>query len=240
MSGFLVIRAKNLIALALITVLTAFVCVGITHYKRVAQALKNGYVIVIDAGHGGADGGVVSNINKVKESEINLYVSKILANKLSRKGYTVKLTRNADVGLYEIGASNKKLSDMQKRKEIINAQKPNLVISIHQNYFPSTSVHGAHVFYSDKQEKSEHYAKLFQQDLNLALEQDKECKKADYYVLQCSPYPSLLIECGFLSNPNDEKNLLKASYREKLADIIATSVDKIFFTQTGSEDNLVS
>jgi N-acetylmuramoyl-L-alanine amidase len=139
------------------------------------------------------------------------------------------------VGLYEIGASNKKLSDMQKRKEIINTHKPDLVISIHQNYFQSSSVSGAHVFYSDKQEKSEQYAKLFQQDLNVSLGQSKEHKKADYYVLQCSVYPSLLIECGFLSNPTDEKNLLTPSYREKIADVIASSVDKIFFSQTDSE-----
>ena len=228
------VHIKTLIALVLVAVVTTLICVGIVHYKRAVQASKNGYVIVIDPGHGGSDGGVVSGIKKVKESEINLYVSKILANMLSRKGYTVKLTRTSDVGLYDVGASNKKLSDMQKRKEIINNAKPDLVISIHQNYFASSAVHGAHVFYTDKQEKSEAYAKIFQQELNVTLGQNKEYKKADYYVLQCSSYPSLLIECGFLSNPTDESNLLKPSYRERIADIIAKSVDKVFFSETGS------
>ena len=225
------VHIKTLIALVLVAVITTLICVGIVHYKRTVQASKNGYVIVIDPGHGGMDGGVVSSVKKVKESEINLYISKILANTLSRKGYTVKLTRKSDIGLYDVGASNKKLSDMKKRKEIINNAKPDLVISIHQNYFASPSVSGAHVFYSDKQEKSEAYAKIFQQELNVTLGQNKEHKKADYYVLQCSSFPSLLIECGFLSNPTDESNLLKPSYRERIADIIAKSVDKVFFSE---------
>ena len=233
--GVFVIRLKTLLALALVAVLTALACVGIVKYKQYVSASKNGYVIVIDPGHGGADGGVLSGTKKVKESEINLYVSKILANLLSRRGYTVKLTRSADVGLYEVGASNKKLSDMQKRKQIINDNKPDLVISIHQNHFSSASVRGAHVFYSDKQEESERYAQIFQADLNASLGQNKSHKKADYYVLQCSPYPSLLIECGFLSNPIDESNLLKPSYREKIAEIIASSVDKLFFAQTEAQ-----
>lgn len=232
--GVFVLKLKNVLALVLVGVVTALICVGIVWYKRAEAASKNGYVIVIDPGHGGADGGVVSAQKKVKESEINLYVSKILANTLSRRGYTVRLTRKTDTGLYEVGASNKKLSDMQKRREIINGNKPDLVISIHQNFFPSSSVHGAHVFYSDKQEKSEQYAKIFQQDLNAGLGQSKEHKKADYYILQCSEYPSLLIECGFLSNLTDEKNLLNASYRQKIAEIIANSVDKVFFDETES------
>ncbi len=228
------VRAKTLIALLLVTIVTALICIAIVYYRQAVYSSKNGYIIVIDPGHGGIDGGVVSSIEKVKESEINLYVSKILANMLSRKGYIVRLTRTSDVGLYDIGASNKKLSDMQKRKEIINSEKPDLVISIHQNHFSSSSVSGAHVFYSDKQEQSEKYAKLFQQDLNVSLGQNKECKKADYYVLQCSPYPSLLIECGFLSNATDESNLLKPTYRERIADIIAKSVDKVFFSEVNS------
>jgi N-acetylmuramoyl-L-alanine amidase len=189
--------------------------------------MKNGIKIVIDAGHGGIDGGVVGMDGKTKESTLNLYISKILANELSRKGYIVTMTRKTDSGLYQTGATNKKLSDMQKRKQIINEVAPSLVISIHQNYYPSKSVSGAQVFYSDKQEKSKEYAEKMQSSLNGFLSQNKQSKLADYYILQCSVYPTMLIECGFVSNASDLKNLLNPSYRERFSREIARVVDEI-------------
>jgi N-acetylmuramoyl-L-alanine amidase len=116
---------------------------------------------------------------------------------------------------------------MQKRKQIINEVAPSLVISIHQNYYPSSSVKGAQVFYSDKQEKSKEYAEKMQSSLNGFLSQNKQSKLADYYILQCSVYPTMLIECGFVSNASDLKNLLNPSYRERFSREIARVVDEI-------------
>ena len=222
------IRAKTIIALVVVSIITALSCVGVVQIKQANALSKNGYKIVIDAGHGGIDGGVVGADGKTKESTINLYIAKILANTLSRKGYTVTLTRKTEAGLYSSSATSKKLSDMQKRKEIINEIEPHLVISIHQNSYPSQKVSGAQVFYSSLQEESKDFANLLQNDFNEFLSQNKQSKLADYYILQCSSYPSLLVECGFMSNATEFNKLLDKSYREKLAQVIANSVDKMF------------
>ena len=186
----------------------------------------NGKTIVLDAGHGGIDGGVVG-LSGTVESDINLKITKILRHYLQEKGYKVVLTRGGADGLYDVGAQSKKLSDMQKRKQIINENSPDLVISIHQNSYPLKSVKGAQVFYADNNEKSTEVAQGLQSALNEFYSQDKKSKKADYYVLQCSPYPTVLIECGFLSNAQDEKNLNDSAFRESLAKVISTSVDSL-------------
>ncbi len=229
MSQVFVTKKRTVISIAL-TVMFAFsVCWAAVSIKQSVAASKNGIVIVLDAGHGGIDGGVVGKTSGAKESDINLSLTKMTQHVLQKRGYTVYLTRKTSAGLYSLTASNKKLSDMQKRKEIIESVKPDLMISIHQNQYPHSSVKGAQVFYGDRQEKSEAYAKSVQNSLNAALSQTKSCKKADYYVLQCSPYPSLLIECGFLSNPQEEKLLTDPVYRQKLSEILATAVDALFF-----------
>lgn len=225
---------KFLLTVKLRTILIGILCVVLVISSFfIAKSIKfalvsklNGYTIVLDAGHGGIDGGVVGAHGTV-ESDINLKITKILRHYLQEKGYKVVLTRKSTDGLYEIGAKSKKLSDMQKRKEIINQTAPNLVISIHQNSYPLKSVKGAQVFYCDNNENSEVIAKGVQSALNEFCSQDKKAKIADYYVLQCSPYPSILIECGFLSNAQDENNLNVSSFRESLAKLISTSVDSL-------------
>ena len=219
---------KTVIALIVIALITSAICVGIVERKKAVQTAKNGITVVIDAGHGGIDGGVVGKNSGVKESEINLKIAKMLGSSLSRKGYNCVLTRKDGNGLYQIGAKSKKLSDMQKRKEIINSSSADLMISIHQNYFSSSSVKGAQVFFAQNNEKSGTYAGIFQTEFNAFCSQNKQAKLADYYVLQCSIIPSILVECGFLSNAEDEKNLTTPSYREKLVEMMATTVDKIF------------
>ena len=222
-----VIKLRTILVGALCVVLVASSFFIAQKIKLVYVSTLNGKIIVIDAGHGGVDGGVVG-VNGTVESEINLKISKILRHYLQEKGYKVVLTRTGENGLYEVGAKNKKLSDMQKRKEIINENSPDLVISIHQNSYPLKTVKGAQVFYAESNEKSSEIAQCLQNALNEFYSQDKKSKKADYYVLQCSPYPTVLIECGFLSNAQDEKNLNDSTFRESLAKAIANSVDKIF------------
>ncbi len=180
------------------------------------EAANFGKTVVIDAGHGGEDGGVLGSLTHVKESEINLAIAKQLKSFLERGGYKVVMTRNNDAGLYGAVSSNKKLADMKKRKEIILEAKPDLVVSIHQNYFPSSYVSGAQVFYAPSGEFMD-LAVQMQKILNLELDCDRNAAKGDYYILQCSPYPSMLIECGFLSNPSDEANLVSAEYQKKVA-----------------------
>lgn len=186
----------------------------------------NGKTVVIDAGHGGEDGGVLGSTTSVKESEINLAISKQLKTFLEKGGYKVVMTRSNDSGLYGTVSSNKKLADMKKRKQIILDAKPDLVVSIHQNYFPSSYVTGAQVFFAPNGEDEE-IATIMQKILNRELDSNRNAAKGDYYILQCSPYPSMLIECGFLSNPSDEKKLVTAEYQQKVAYSIYSGINFI-------------
>ncbi len=215
---FLVLGKKRIICVALAAIIALS---GAAAAIATVTANTNGensrYVVVIDAGHGGRDGGMVGRFYDTRESDVNLYISRILAHYLKKNGYRVVMTRSADVTLSDGKTANKKLSEMRKRAEIINAAKPDLVVSVHQNSYPLSSVKGAQAFYSEGEEEGRRAAEVFQGLLNQATNGEKSAKSADYYVLQCSPYPSVLVECGFLSNPEEEKLLRTSAYREKIA-----------------------
>jgi len=177
--------------------------------------------IVLDAGHGGRDGGCVG-INGSIEKELNLKYVLTLKEKLVDYGYKVVLTRKSDEGLYSPFAENKKLSDMNRRMEIIKEANPSLVISIHMNSFSDNSVCGANSFYKIDDEASIKCANLIQSSLhNYCGVRSKEAKKGDYFMLNCSYYTSVLIECGFLSNVEEENKLNSDEYSDKFTDAIA-------------------
>lgn len=213
----------------IILIIVSFLAImsGIVTAISLRSTLTLGYgkVIVIDAGHGGEDGGVVGSAG-VKESEINLAIAKKLKTCLENGGYRVIMTRSNDSGLYGAVTSNKKLADMKKRKEIILGAKPDLVVSIHQNYFPSSYVSGAQVFYPPSGQYGEEAA-IMQKVLNRMLGCSRSAAKGDYYIIQCSPYPSILIECGFISNPVDQSNLVTAQYQEKVAYAVYSGINFI-------------
>lgn len=213
---FLVVRRWFIVAVSV--VLAAFGCFGAAFGVSSAVAsVENSSVVVVDAGHGGVDGGVVAPYSKVKESELNLMVAKSLRHTLKKSGYGVVMTRKGGEGLYDGGDRNKKLSDMRKRKEIILSSSPDLVVSVHQNFYPSPAARGAQVFYSADSEESKRAAEIIQASLNDALSGSRSAKSADYYLLTCSEFPSVLVECGFLSNAEEERLLLSPVYRERIA-----------------------
>ena len=221
---FFSIRLRGIVAIAIVVAV-----LSLSFAASVPTAATGGKTIVIDAGHGGQDGGVVG-ASGVKESEINLAIAIKLKKCLISGGYNVVMTRESDTGLYGNVSTGKKLADMKKRKSIINQARPTLMVSIHQNYYPSSYVKGAQVFYAPDG-KSKDEAEHTQRILNRMLGCKREAMKGDYYVLQCSQYPSLLIECGFVSNPDEEKKLVSASYQEEVAYAIYTA---ICFSLTGS------
>jgi len=176
---------------------------------------KGEYTIVIDAGHGGRDGGSVG-VNGSIEKDLNLEYAKSLQKLLKRAGVNVVMTRTNDDGLYSEDADNKKLSDMRKRREIINNSQPDLVISIHMNSFPLDSCKGAKTFYQMGSDISYEAAKSIQNSLHYYIENaSKTVGVGDYYILNCTPYTSVLIECGFVSSPEEEQLLNDKTYREK-------------------------
>ena len=180
----------------------------------------NGFTIVVDAGHGGRDGGSVGVAGTV-EKEINLEYAELLKDKLVENGFKVEMTRKTDDGLYSLFDKNKKVSDMKKRLEIIKRVKPNLVVSLHMNSFTSPSARGAMTYYRKGDKASQQCGDLIQNALHTYCDaKQTKAKVGDYYMVNCSFYTSVLIECGFLSNPNEEMLLNSPEYKNKIVDAI--------------------
>lgn len=224
--AFITIRRKTLIAVLSI-VLCAVVVAATAATVIAATRTDNGITIVIDAGHGGADGGVVGVTTSVKESDVNLAIARQLKHFLKTKGYDVVMTRTTTDGLYGMTTKNKKLKDMQERKKIIENANADLVVSVHCNSYPRRDQKGAQVFYAPGSENGKAMADAMQNVLKSTLGTDRSAMSGDYYILQCSATPSLLVECGFLSTPSDEKLLVSSSYQEKVAYAIFTGVHAI-------------
>lgn len=188
--------------------------------RTAAQAQR--LTIVIDAGHGGIDGGVVGIETGIKESDINLALSRQLQDKFEELGFNVVMTRKTEAGLYGAATAGYKKRDMKKRAEIINGCVPALVISVHQNFFSSRERRGAQVFFREDSASSKTLACMIQSEFNAMPECVKKSEplKGDYYILNCNEYPSVIAECGFLSNAEDEALLVTSEYRQKIADAI--------------------
>ena len=211
---------------ALFVVLILIIIVSSIYFNIVksSAAKFNGITIVLDAGHGGRDGGCVG-INGSVEKDLNLKYSLRLKDKLVDRGYKVVLTRTNDDGLYSPLATNKKVSDMNVRMEMIKKTNPNLVISVHMNSFADKSVSGANCFYKIDDDASIKCANLIQKSLHKYCGVKSEnAKKGDYFMLNCSYYTSVLIECGFLSNVEEEKKLNSDEYLEKFTSAVADAV----------------
>ena len=192
------------------------ICCSVTARQAYAAEEK---VIVIDAGHGGIDAGVRGVKTDVKESDLNLAISKKLKGYFEGAGFKAVLTRSDNGGLYGLSTSGFKMRDMKKRKEIIEQNKADMVISIHQNFCPIPTRRGATVFFDKASECGKSLADQIQSCTN----DMPECVKkntalaGDYYMLKCTPNPSVIVECGFLSNPDDEKLLISEEYQDKIA-----------------------
>lgn len=196
----------------------------------------SGMKIVLDAGHGGIDGGITGVNTGVKESDLNLQITFLLKSRLEEDGFEVVLTRKTEAGLYGTAGKGFKRRDMEKRKEIIEKENPDLVVSIHQNLYPTRKTRGAQVFYNAQNEKGKLLAQGLQNQLNgLYAKQgvkNRSIMPGDYFMLTCTQTPSVIIECGFLSNAEDEKLLISNSWQNQLAQTIATGVIEYFSALT--------
>ena len=204
--------------------LSVAMALGVCIFALTASAAESVRLcVVIDAGHGGIDGGVVGINSGVKESDINLDLSRRLGRLFSEAGLSVVYTRETEAGLYGAATAGYKKRDMKKRAEIINKSNPALVISVHQNFFSVRSRRGAQVFFRQSNARSVTLACLIQASLNNMDEcvRKSDPLKGDYYILNCNDYPSVIVECGFLSNAEDEQLLLTSDYRDKMAAAIA-------------------
>ena len=212
---------KKSIIITVLAIIFAIVAIGVCAGALAVTAFKSegDRVIVIDAGHGGIDAGVVGRVTDVKESDINLAIAKQLKSYFSEAGFTVVMTRTSNGGLYGLPNSGFKMRDMKKRKQIIEESSADMVISVHQNSCPLETRRGGQVFYNPDSECGKALADCIQSSLNNM----KECVKkssalaGDYYMLKCTENPSVIVECGFLTNGEDEKLLSTPEYQKSIA-----------------------
>ncbi|MBE7088927.1 MAG: hypothetical protein E7370_05395 [Clostridiales bacterium] len=214
----LFIKKSAIIIFALIIILGA-TCGIFAQASALNFTYSSPATIVIDAGHGGIDPGVLGAITKVKESDINLEIAKYLKEYFSEAGFKVVLTRNSQAGLYGTLAKGFKQRDMKRRKQIILDSKADMVISIHQNFCPSNLRRGAQVFFDKNSESGKSLAIKVQNSLNALKNSVRQYEPlvGDFYILKCSTAPSILVECGFLSNKEDETLLCDSAYKKELA-----------------------
>ncbi len=179
----------------------------------------NTLVIVIDAGHGGYDGGAY--VDEIKEADINLAISLKLADVFSSNGYKVVMTRTTDEDLSTDDSFRKK-TDMQNRVDIINNSNAVLFLSIHQNYYTNSIYSGAQVFYSSYNYVGGLIASEIQSSIINNLNNTTRVSKAidGIYLLDSTEIPGVLIECGFMSNEEELSNLISDEYQELMANAI--------------------
>ncbi len=212
-------RSIAVIAVVLLSVITFIICLSALNSGSLSSAEGGIVNIVLDAGHGGIDSGVSGKTTGVKESDLNLAVTKKLEKYLSSAGFSVTLTRKTEAGLYGLPTGNKKRKDMEKRRKIIEEAKADLVVSVHMNYFSSSSRRGAQVFYKKDDKGGKLLAENLQKSFNQMEEASRDCSilTGDYYILNTSKCPAVIAECGFLSNEDDEKLLISDEYQDNLA-----------------------
>ena len=194
-------------------------------------------VIVLDAGHGGFDPGKVG-VNGALEKDINLSIVKKLQTLLEEEGFTVHLTREKDTLLAPVNSNSKKKDDMIARIEMITRLNPFFTISIHQNSFTDSSSSGPQTFYYKDSEESATMAQVLQDVLNAQLSPAKKRApqaNANYYLLTRTPTPTVIVECGFLSNPTEADLLTQEEYQSRVANSIFLGILSYYEATTSNQ-----
>lgn len=182
----------------------------------------------LQSAHGGTDPGKIG-VNGEKEKELNLEITMLLKEKLEKQGIQVVLTRDSDGGLYDEQSNNKKVQDLQRRCELIHKTSPRCAVSIHQNSYTTPEVKGAQVFYYTNSAEGKKLAEGLQTALveGVDPENHREAKgNTSYYLLKKTDVPLAIVECGFLSNPEEAGLLATKEYQEKVAEAVCTGILK--------------
>ena len=182
----------------------------------------SGKTIILDAGHGTPDEGAESS-DGTTEAKTNLKITLKLQKLLEQSGCEVLLTRSDDNAIYDLDSKTlrqKKVSDIKNRVKIGNESSADCFVSVHLNKIPQSQYYGWQCFYNTKNEKSVDLAKSIQESLNESIEKENNrvaMKLDSVYIMKNVEIPISIVECGFLSNPEEEKQLLEDSYQERLA-----------------------
>lgn len=222
----IVIRKKtilNCLMLFCICYMSYAIIKNISKEEQVVALPVSNKVIVIDAGHGGEDGGAVSD-SGISEANINLAIALKLQNLLEQSGATVILTRSTDEAIYDTNADGsmrqKKVSDLKNRVKIGNESSADIFVSIHLNKIPQEQYYGWQTFYKNNDEQSKRLAENIQNNLNVSIQKENHrlAKTIEnIYIVDNVEIPITIIECGFLSNQEELNNLQNGEYQERLA-----------------------
>lgn len=213
--------------------LVLFLCsiFGAAHAVSMAAAdAESRPTVVLDAGHGGEDGGAVG-VNGVEEKAINLQIALYVQEALQREGYPVIMIRDTDTAMGNTSldtVAERKRSDIQYRTQLVQETENCILVSIHQNFFEQSQYRGAQVFYSPNHPDSLPLAESIRASIvtQLQPENTRENKEAEssIYILNHVDVPAVIVECGFLSNPEEAELLCDSAYQQKLANAIADGI----------------
>lgn len=203
-----------------------------------ADFFKKKGTVIVDAGHGGEDGGAVG-VNQALEKEINLAIALELEKNLKANNFEVIMTRDGDFSIGDQSlktVAERKRSDTKQRVQIVKEAGENcILVSIHQNHFSESKYHGAQMFYSKNHPNSAVLAESVRQNIILSLqpENKRENKEADsnIYLLEHCMIPAILVECGFLSNPEEAEKLCQSEYQKEMAAAIYNGLIDYFSEQ---------
>jgi N-acetylmuramoyl-L-alanine amidase len=190
--------------------------------------------VIVDAGHGGEDPGKVSNYSDLKEKDLNLKIAFKVKELLEQDNYYVIMTREEDKLTYGEGTTNiynKRLQDLTRRKEIMDNSGADIVVSIHMNSFSETQYYGAQTFYPSNSPESLKLAMCIQDSLRDNVDKNNKRRpqeKGPIVILTNLKTPTTIVECGFLSNPDEERKLGTDDYQALLAEAIKKGIDNYF------------
>lgn len=200
--------------------------------QQVAPSVKT---VILDAGHGGEDPGATSDYSGLKEKDVNLNIVMLIKNLLENDNYKVILTRDSDRLVYGDKAQTilqKRKEDLTRRKEIMDDSGADIAVSIHLNKFPQTKYHGAQTFFPPNSPESQKLANEIQNSIRLNADNENDraalVKKDQIMILKNLKTPTVIVECGFLSNSDEEKRLATESYQNKLALAIKGGIDNYY------------
>ena len=234
----MIILKKKKIRIAILSVFAIILAVAMFNDKRedvpTVSLPVSGKTIVIDAGHGKPDEGAQSS-RGTTEAETNLKIALKLQNLLEQSGSSVVLTRSDENAIYDLDAKTlkeKKISDIHNRVKIGNESSADIFVSIHLNKIPQSQYDGWQTFYKSGNEQGKKLSESIQVSLNESIEKENKrlAKTIDnVYIIKHVEIPTTIVECGFLSNPEEEKKLLEDDYQNRLAWGIYNGIINYFY-----------
>lgn len=225
----MILNRKRLFIFLLCIPFVTAVLIAVTHRAIPSFSGNRPYTVVLDAGHGSPDGGAVG-VSGTEEKDINLSIVLKTREILENRGIRVILTREDDNGIYDDTATTiheMKVSDMHNRLKIINNSNADLFISVHMNSFSSEKSQGLHIFYSRNHPEVQPVAELIQTNIAEITGADTHAVKTaseTLFLMKNPTPPAILAECGFISNPREERLLCDDTYQSKIAFAVANAV----------------